>query len=161
MLRDRLFETLTSEEEIDDSGFDVAMTALTGGALGPGWRTTRQTERGSACTSGRWGAGSGDVTGLAFATGDGTAAWISADDVDPADQAALADWLGDEAAQGPARRQGPDAGASRLGCRWGLSATPRCRRTSPAPTSAPTTWPTWTVRYLKRELKQGAPTTGS
>ena len=31
----------------------------------------------------------------------------------------------------------------RAGCRWpAWSATPRCRRTSPAPTSAPTTWPT-------------------
>ena len=28
VLRDRLFETLTSEEEIDESGFDVAMTTL-------------------------------------------------------------------------------------------------------------------------------------
>src|SRR4051794_8462692 len=33
VLRERLFETLTSEEEIDDSGFDVAMSVLQEGEL--------------------------------------------------------------------------------------------------------------------------------
>ncbi len=47
-------------------------------------------------------------------------------------------------AQGAARRQGADAGAGRAGLGAGRAsgATPRCRRTSPVPTSAPTTWPT-------------------
>ena len=61
------------------------------------------------------------------------------------------------AAQGAARRQGPDAraGRARAGRCAGSTATPRCRRTSSGPTSAPTTWPTSPLRYLKRELRAG------
>ena len=54
-------------------------------------------------------------------------------------------WLADaDAAQGAPRRQGPDAGArgARAGRCTGWSATPRWRRTSSGPTSAPTTSPT-------------------
>ena len=158
VLRDRLFETLTSEEEIDDSGFDVAMTALTGGALGP-WLADNAAdgERVGLHVVGRWGAGSGDVTGLAFATGDGTAAWISADDVDPADQAALADWLGDEKlpkvlhdAKGPmlalAAWGVPLRGLERDTALSAYLARPDQRSYDLADL---------TVRYLKRELKQG------
>src|SRR3954454_23239995 len=36
VLRDRLFETLTSEEDIDDSGFDVAMSVVATGEVA-GW----------------------------------------------------------------------------------------------------------------------------
>ena len=44
----------------------------------------------------------------------------------------------------------------------GWPATPRSRRTSSGPTSAPTTWPTSTLRYLKRELQaEATPTTAS
>ena len=158
VLRDRLFETLTSEEEIDDSGFDVAMTALTGGALGR-WLADNAAdgERVGLHVVGRWGAGSGDVTGLAFATGDGTAAWISADDVDPADQAALADWLGDEKlpkvlhdAKGPmlalAAWGVPLRGLERDTALSAYLARPDQRSYDLADL---------TVRYLKRELKQG------
>ena len=82
---------------------------------------------------------------VALAAADGAAAWVDAGEVTPEDDAALAAWLGDaDAAQGAARRQGPDAraGGARLAAAPGWSATPRCRRTSPGPTSAPTTWPT-------------------
>ena len=71
--------------------------------------------------------------------------WVDAAEVTPEDDAALAAWLADPTApQGAARRQGPDAGARPPGAgRWrGWSATPRSRRTSSGPTSAPTTSPT-------------------
>ena len=39
VLRDRLFETLESEEDIDDSGFALEMTRLAPGEVGGvGWR---------------------------------------------------------------------------------------------------------------------------
>ena len=69
MLRDRLFETLESEEEIDDSGFELdgdPARAGRGGRLAGRARARRA--RGSACTSqGTWRAGTGDVLALALA----------------------------------------------------------------------------------------------
>ena len=61
------------------------------------------------------------------------------------DERALAAWLADaDAAQGAARRQGPDAGArrARLDAGRARPATPRWPPTWPGPTSAPSTWPT-------------------
>ncbi|WP_395658796.1 DNA polymerase I [Nocardioides sp.] len=158
VLRDRLFETLSSEEEIDDSGFDVAMTVLTAGGLGP-WlaQNASSGERVGVHVVGRWGAGTGDVSGLAFATGDGTAAWVAVDEIDPADQAALAAWLADPAqpkvlhdAKGPilalAAWGTPLHGLARDTALSAYLARPDQRSYDLADL---------TVRYLKRELKQG------
>src|SRR3954463_4633388 len=62
VLRDRLFETLTSEEDIDDSGFDVAMSVLGAGELA-GWleQNAASGDRVGVHVVGRWGGGSGDV----------------------------------------------------------------------------------------------------
>ena len=81
VLRDRLFETLTSEEEIDDSGFDLATSVLGSGELA-GWLAEHAStgDRVGVHVAGRWGAGTGEVTSLALATTDGTAAWIAADE---------------------------------------------------------------------------------
>jgi len=46
---------------------------------------------------GTWGRGTGDVSGLAFAGADGTAAYVDVQQLDPADEAALAAWLADPA----------------------------------------------------------------
>src|SRR3954471_355386 len=76
VLRDRLFETLSSEEEIDDSGFDVSMTVLGSGQVAS-WLSehARSGGRVGVHVAGRWGAGTGDVDSVALATADGTAAW--------------------------------------------------------------------------------------
>ena len=47
--------------------------------------------------NGTWGRGSGDVTGLAFASADGHAAYVDVTRLDPADEKALAVWLADPA----------------------------------------------------------------
>ena len=72
VLRDRLFETLTSEEEVDDSGFEMATTSLDSGQLAA-WLAEHASagERVGLHVVGRWGAGSGDVTSFALATLDG------------------------------------------------------------------------------------------
>ena len=36
VLRDRLFETLTSQEEVEGDGFDVGVSQVEAGGLGPG-----------------------------------------------------------------------------------------------------------------------------
>lgn len=158
VLRDRLFETLSSEEDIDDSGFDVAMTVLTGGQLA-GWLADNAAagERVGVHVVGSWGAGTGDVTSIALATTDGTAAWIAADQLDPADQEALAAWLADPKqpkvlhdAKGPLLALAawglPLAGLDRDTALSAYLARPDQRSYDLADL---------TVRYLKRELKQG------
>ena len=158
VLRERLFETLTSEEEIDDSGFDVAMSVLETGELA-GWleHHTASGERVGLHVVGHWGAGTGDVTSLAMATTDGTAAWIAADRLDAADQGALAAWLAD-----PKRPKVlHDAKGPMLAlAAWGLPLTGLDRDTALSaylarPDQRSYDLADLTVRYLKRELKQG------
>jgi DNA polymerase-1 len=159
VLRERLFETLTSEEEIDDSGFDVAMSVLGAGQL-PAWleQNASSGDRVGLHVVGHWGAGSGDVTSLALATGDGTAAWVPADELDTADQAALAAWLAD-----PARPKVlHDAKGPMLAlAAWGMPLSGLDRDTALSaylarPDQRSYDLADLTVRYLKRELKQGA-----
>ncbi|WP_395694581.1 DNA polymerase I [Nocardioides sp.] len=158
VLRDRLFETLSSAEEIDDSGFDVAMSVLATGDLAP-WLAANASsgDRVGLHVVGRWGSGTGDVTGLALATGDGTAAWVAADGVGPDDQAALAAWLADE-------RQPKvlhDAKGPMLAlAAWGTPLRGLARDTALSaylarPDQRSYDLADLTVRYLKRELKQG------
>ncbi len=159
VLRDRLFETLQSEEEIDDSGFDVAMSVLAAGELA-GWLADHAAtgDRVGLHVVGQWGAGSGDVTSVALATGEGTAAWIAAETLDAADQAALAGWLAD--------RERPkvlhDAKGPMLAlAAWGMPLSGLARDTALSaylarPDQRSYDLADLTVRYLKRELKQGA-----
>jgi DNA polymerase I len=158
VLRDRLFETLTSEEEIDDSGFDVAMSVLGAGELA-GWleQNAASGERVGLHVVGRWGAGTGDVTSLAMATTDGTAAWVAVDQLDVPDQTALAVWLAD-----PKRPKVlHDAKGPMLAlAAWGLPLTGLDRDTALSaylarPDQRSYDLADLTVRYLKRELKQG------
>ena len=158
VLRDRLFETLSSEEDIDDSGFDVAMTVLSGGQLA-GWLAEHASagERVGVHVVGRWGGGSGDVTSLALATTDGTAAWIAADQLDPADQEALAAWFGDP--QQPKVLHDAKGPLLALAA-WGLPLRGLDRDTALSaylarPDQRSYDLADLTVRYLKRELKQG------
>ena len=95
VLRDRLFETLSSEEDVvDDSGFELAGTRLGADEVGP-WLAEHAS--GDAATGvavqGAWRAGTGEVWSLALAAADGTAAWFDAAEVTPADDAAVAAWL--------------------------------------------------------------------
>ncbi len=96
VLRDRLFETLESEEEIDDSGFALEMSRLQPGQVAD-WLSTHGSDgqRVGVHVEGSWGSGSGDVTVLAFATVDGKAAQVAVETVSPEDDAAIVSWFGD------------------------------------------------------------------
>ncbi|GAA4759023.1 DNA polymerase I [Nocardioides endophyticus] len=163
VLRDRLFETLTSEEEIDDSGFDLATSVLASGELAAWLAEHAATgERVGLHVAGRWGAGTGEVTSLALATSpgpttEGAAAWISAEDLDPDDQTALAGWLADTARPKVLH----DAKGPMLAlAAWGLPLAGLARDTALSaylarPDQRSYDLADLTVRYLKRELKQG------
>ncbi|CAM3639881.1 DNA polymerase I [Nocardioides marinus] len=159
VLRDRLFETLTSDEDVlDDSGFELAGTRLGADEVGP-WLAEHAS--GDAATGvavqGSWRAGTGEVWSLAVAAADGTAAWFDAAEVTPADDAAVAAWLADAArpkvlhdAKGPmlalAARGWPLAGLQSDTALAAYLVRPDQRSYDLADL---------TLRYLKRELKQG------
>ncbi|MBA3781127.1 MAG: DNA polymerase I, partial [Nocardioides sp.] len=157
VLRDRLFETLESEEVIDDSGFDLAAERLEPGALG-GWLAEHAAgaERVGLAVQGNWRSGTGEVFSVALAAGDGTAAWFDAAEVTPDDDAALVTWLGD-----PARpkvmhdAKGPMLALAARG--WhltGLVVDTALAAYLVRPDQRSYDLADLTLRYLKRELKQ-------
>jgi DNA polymerase-1 len=96
VLRERLWATLESAEPEAEAGFEVS-----GEVLGPDEVAAWLAEHASGATrtgvdaAGTWGRGTGNVTGLALAAEDGAACWVDPSGLNPADDAALADWLGD------------------------------------------------------------------
>jgi DNA polymerase I len=159
VLRTRLLEAIPTEEDaVDESGFDVTMRVLDTGELA-GWlaENTSADARVGLHPAGHWRAGTGDVTALAFATEEG-AAYAATDRLDPDDETVLAAWLADPVkpkvmhdAKGPmlalAARGMPLAGLERDTALSAYLARPDQRSYDLADL---------TVRYLKRELKQGA-----
>jgi DNA polymerase-1 len=159
VLRTRLLEAIPTEEEAAvEAGFDVSMQVLDTGELAA-WLTGHagQGERVGLHPLGHWRAGTGDITALAFATEAG-AAYTTTDRLDPADEAALAAWLADPTrpkvmhdAKGPmlalAARGLPLAGLERDTALSSYLARPDQRSYDLADL---------TVRYLKRELRQGS-----
>ena len=158
VLRDRLFETLESEEDIDDSGFALAGEKLAPGALG-GWLDAhaRGDRRVGVQVDGRWRAGSGEVTGLALAAGDDAAAYVNVAELTPEDDAALAAWLADaDVAKVLHDAKGPMLALAAHG--WELHGLARDTALSAylaRPDQRSYDLSDLTVRYLKRELKQG------
>ena len=98
VLRDRLFESLESEEEIDDSGFELVGRRLAPGEVAE-WLAAHASGEGRTGLSvqGSWRGGTGEVWSLALAAADGSAAWLDAAEVTPEDDAAVVTWLGDPA----------------------------------------------------------------
>ncbi len=155
VLRDRLFATLESEEDIDESGFDLATTTLGSGEV-VAWLDKHATAgaRVGVQVVGTWRSGSGEVDGLALATEDG-AAWLDVSALDADADAAVAGWLADpdrpkvlHDAKGPllalAARGWEVAGLERDTALSAYLARPDQRSYDLADL---------TLRYLKRELK--------
>lgn len=96
VLRDRLMETLPADDLTSEGGFDVAGETLAPGTVA-GWLDAHaRTGVVGLDYTGHWRAGAGDVTGLALAAPDGTAAWLDPAQLTPEDDRALAAWLADE-----------------------------------------------------------------
>jgi DNA polymerase-1 len=162
VLRDRLFDTLESEEEIDDSGFELDGTRLEPGAL-EGWLAGHASGPGrvGVHVQGTWGSGTGDVMALALAAVDGAAAWLDVEQISPEDDAVLTGWLAD----GSVPKVLHDAKGPMLaltGRGWQLAGLQRDTALSAylaRPDQRSYDLADLTLRYLKRELKAGV--TGS
>jgi DNA polymerase I len=94
VLRDRLFESLTSEEDVEEEGFEVSGTVLAPGGAQQ-WLEQHAGEVVGVHVRGSWGAGTGRVEGLALSTSSGDAAYVDVEQLTPGDDAALAAWLAD------------------------------------------------------------------
>ncbi|MDE0778301.1 DNA polymerase I [Nocardioides sp.] len=155
VLRERLFETLESEEEVDGSGFDLDGAELAAGAVGA-WLSEVGTDRVGVVVRGTWGAGTGQVDGIALATGDGRAAYVDTSALGADDDAALAAWLADtdrpkvlHDAKGPAL-----ALAAHGWTLAGLVSDTALAAYLVRPDQRSYDLADLTLRYLKRELKQ-------
>jgi DNA polymerase-1 len=95
VLRERLYSYLEAVEPEAESGFDMAGAVLSAGQVAA-WLTAHAAEApvGVAVT-GQFGRGTGSLTGIAIATGDGPAAWFDPTALDEADERAVAAWLAD------------------------------------------------------------------
>jgi DNA polymerase-1 len=160
VLRERLFATLESEEEIDDSGFALETTQLEPGALA-GWLDAHAGAgaRVGVQVQGTWRAGSGDVYALAFAAGDGSAAWLDVEHITPEADATVAAWLADASVPKVMHdAKGPMLALAARG--WTLLGLERDTALSAylaRPDQRSYDLADLTLRYLKRELKAGEP----
>jgi len=96
VLRDRLYEYLEAVEPEAESGFDLAGRLLGTGEV-RAW-LDRYAPAGvhvGVAVSGRFGRGTGSLTGLAIATAGRPAAWLDPAALDADDEASVAAWLAD------------------------------------------------------------------
>ncbi len=158
VLRDRLFATLESEEEIEEEGFAVEGVRLGTGEVA-GWLDAHASKAGARVgvhVQGSWRAGTGDVHALALAAGDGSAAWVDVERVSPEDDEAIALWLADESYPKVLHdAKGPMLALSARG--WQLRGLERDTALSAylaRPDQRSYDLADLTLRYLKRELRQ-------
>jgi DNA polymerase I len=160
VLRDRLFATLESEEEIDDSGFEIERTRLAAGEIAQ-WLAVHAAgpHRVGLQLQGTWRAGSGDVVALALASGDGAAAWLDVEQITPEDDRTLATWLSDVSVPKVLHdAKGPMLALAARG--WSLAGLERDTALSAylaRPDQRSYDLADLTLRYLKRELKAEEP----
>jgi DNA polymerase-1 len=159
VLRDRLFETLESEEEIDDSGFEMAGQRLAEGEVAAWLEAHARAEgqRVGVAVQGIWRAGTGEMRSVALAAQDGTAAWFDTATVTPDDDASLASWFAEaSAAKVMHDAKGPMLALAARG--WplrGLTSDTALAAYLVRPDQRSYDLADLTLRYLKRELKQG------
>lgn len=157
VLRDRLFETLESEEEIDDSGFALDTVRLAPGEVAGWLEGHASTERVGVAVQGTWRSGTGEVWSVALAAPDSSAAWFDAAQVSPADDAALVAWFADESRPKVLHdAKGPILALAARG--WelrGLTSDTALAAYLVRPDQRSYDLADLTLRYLKRELKQG------
>jgi len=156
VLRDRLFETLESEEEIDDSGFSLDAVRLGPGEVGAWLETHAVADRVGVSVQGSWRSGTGEVWSVALAAQDGSAAWFDAAAVSPEDDAALVAWFADESrAKVLHDAKGPMLALAARG--WelrGLTSDTALAAYLVRPDQRSYDLADLTLRYLKRELRQ-------
>jgi DNA polymerase-1 len=164
VLRDRLFQTLESEEEVEEAGFALDMVRPGTGEVA-GWLTEHAampSARVGVHVQGSWRAGTGEVYALALATADDAAAWIDCEQLSGADEEALSRWLADDSSRKVIHdAKGPLLALQARG--WSVAGLERDTALSAylaRPDQRSYDLADLTLRYLKRELKQEAEDSG-
>ncbi|XVV14692.1 DNA polymerase I [Actinoplanes sp. CA-131856] len=162
VLRERLYSYLEAVEPEAESGFDIEGHVLRSGEVAAWLTAHAQAAPVGVAVTGTFGRGTGSLTGLAVATGDGPAAWFDPAALDEADEQAVALWLAD-----PDRpKVVHDAKPASLAMRahgWGLGGV-RIDTALAAYLAKPDQrqydLTDLALRYLKRELRVEEPATG-
>ncbi|GAA2117665.1 DNA polymerase I [Nocardioides bigeumensis] len=158
VLRERLFDTVQAlnEEDIDESGFEMSGVMLEPGAVA-GWLAEHAGVRVGLTVQGTWRAGTGEARSLALAAADGSAAWVDTAMISPDDDAALGAWLADPAAPKVMHdAKGPLLALAARGWQLdGLVSDTALAAYIVRPDQRTFDLADLTLRYLKRELKQG------
>jgi len=162
ILRERLYSYLEAVEPEAESGFDLAGQVLRAGEVA-GWLTEHAAEApvGVAVT-GTFGRGTGTLTGVAVATGDGPAAWFDPAALDEADERAVAGWLADPGRPKVVHDAKPAALAMRAHG-WplaGVRVDTALAAYLAKPDQRAYDLTDLALRYLKRELRVDQPTEG-
>jgi DNA polymerase-1 len=99
VLRERLFATVDAAAPEADEGFDVAFERLGPDDIAQ-WldEHARGGARVGVAFRGTWGRGTGNLTGIALAADDGTAAYLTPEALTPDDDKVFAAWLADPSA---------------------------------------------------------------
>jgi DNA polymerase-1 len=163
VLRERLYQYLDAVEPEAESGFDLFGEILSAGAVGT-WLSehVRPGVPTGVAVAGRFGRGTGELTGIALATADGPAAWFDPVQLEPADEQAVAAWLG--SAEHPKVMHDSKPARLAFAARgWELRGV--ARDTAIAAYLARPDQRTYdladlAVRYLHRELRVDTPETG-
>jgi len=96
ILRTRLYEYLDAVEPEAESGFDLDGAILTDGVGGWLEEQAPAGTRVGVAVAGKFGRGTGALTGIAIAVADGPAAWFDPTQLDATDEPAVAAWLAAE-----------------------------------------------------------------
>jgi len=160
VLRDRLFDTLTTAEPEVEDGFDVRGAALEPGTVAA-WLAEHAsgTARSGLAVIGTHAAYEGDATALAIATADGDGAYIDTTTLTLGDEAALGAWLADEN-KPKALHEAKAAMHDLAGRGWqlaGVTSDIALAAYLVRPGQRSFTLDDLSVRYLKRELRAEAP----
>ena len=94
VLRERLLELSPQDSTEVVGAFTVDGESLGSGEVGR-WLAAHGQDLTGVHFVGSWGAGAGDLSGIALAGTDGSGAWIDVADLTPEDDGALASWLQD------------------------------------------------------------------
>jgi len=96
VLRERLYQTLSSAQPEAEEGFEVEVAKPGAGEVAQ-WLSDQVGGRARVgiAVTGAWGRGTGEVTGLALATADGHGAYLDPEQLIEEDERALAAWLAD------------------------------------------------------------------
>ncbi|MCE5292764.1 MAG: DNA polymerase I [Nocardiaceae bacterium] len=163
VLRDRLFETLSSAEPEAEQGFEISGSAIESGAVRAWLAEHAKTgQRHGVSIVGSGSPYGGDVTAIAINASDGEGAFLRVEQLTPDDEAALGEWLADPA-EPKALHSAKAALHALRGRGWvlgGLTSDTELAAYLVRPGQRSFNLDDLSLRYLKRELRVEKEDTG-